>query len=238
MLNSVGLQGPGVAHWLVHELPSLRGARVVASIWGRTVEDYRDAARLLAGTPSVVAIEVNLSCPNVDGGRHLFAHDPAASAEVIRATAEAGLPRWAKLSANTDRLVEVAAAVQVAGASAVTVANTMLGMVVDLERRRPALGGGGGGVSGRAVHPIAVRAVYEVHRALPELPIIGVGGIASGRDAVEMIMAGATAVQVGTASFADPRAAHRVTDEIEQWCAAHDVATVASLTGVAHEERT
>lgn len=234
MLNSVGLQGPGVEAWRRDELPRLlaAGATVVASIWGRTVEDYAAAAAALAGVPDpVVAVEVNLSCPNLDGGAHLFAHDPVATAEVLDAAAAAGLPRWAKLSPNTDRLVEVAAAAAEAGAEAVTLVNTVMGMVIDVEARRPLLGGGGGGLSGPAIHPVAVRAVHDVHAALPDLPIVGVGGVADAEGAVELLLAGARAVQVGTATFADPRTVLRVLEGLETWCDRHRVRAVEELTG-------
>lgn len=239
MLNSVGLQGPGVAAWLRDDLPPLvaTGARVVASIWGRSVEDYARAAEALAGAPEeVVAVEVNLSCPNLDGGAHLFAHDPEATAQVVRATEPAGRPRWAKLSPNTDRLVQVAAAAAEAGADAVTLVNTLLGLIIDTETRRPMLGGGGGGLSGPAIHPVAVRAVHDVHAALPELPIVGVGGVATANDAVELMLAGASAVQVGTATFADPRSILRVLDGLETWCEGHGVARVAELTGAVRNQ--
>ncbi len=237
MLNSIGLQGPGVMAWSRDQLPGLMAAGVttVVSIWGRTVEEYREAAELIAEHGhGVVAIEVNLSCPNLEGGRHLFAHDPELAAEVIRATDVAGLPRWAKLSANTDRLVDVSAAVATAGAEAVTLINTLLAMVIDTERAQPALGAGGGGLSGPAIHPVAVRAVYEVHAALPDLPIVGVGGIDSAETAVEMLMAGASAVQVGTATFRDPAAPEKIRLGLEQWCRSHDVHAVAELKGIAH----
>ena len=237
MINSVGLQGPGVAAWLADELPELlaTGARVVASIWGRTVGEYAAAAAALADAPDrVIAVEVNLSCPNL-GGHSMFAHDPNAAAQVMAAVQIVGRPTWAKLSPNTDRLVAVATSVADAGAAAVTLTNTVLGMVIDVERRRPVLGGGGGGVSGPAIHPVAVRAVYDCRSALPELPIIGVGGVVTGADAIELILAGANAVQVGTASFADPRAAGRVVSEIESWCRAHGVSVLATLCGGAHE---
>ncbi len=235
MINSVGLQGPGIRGWLDHNLPALRGhgATIVCSIWGRSVDDYRAAADLLAAAPpEVVAVEVNLSCPNLEGRGAMFAHDPDLSAAVIDATAGCARPRWAKLSANTDRLVEVAAAVHEAGAEAVTLINTMLGMVIDEASLHPALGNGGGGVSGRAIHPIAVRAVYDVHTARPELPIIGVGGVATGWDAAELMIAGAQAVQVGTASFADPRACVRVRDELVTWAGNRGIARLAHLNGV------
>lgn len=238
MLNSIGLQGPGIERWLADELPLLARCRVVASIWGRTVADYAAAAAMLADAPdNVVALEVNLSCPNLDGGRHLFAHDAALTAEVMVATASFTRPRFAKLSANTTELPRIAAAAAEAGADAVTVANTMLGMVIDIEHRKLALGGGGGGLSGPAIHPIAVRAVFEVRAANPSLPIIGVGGISSGRDAIEMIMAGANAVQVGTASFADPRAPARVLDEMRTWCREHGINRLDEIISAAQTNR-
>jgi dihydroorotate dehydrogenase (NAD+) catalytic subunit len=210
MLNAVGLQGPGIPYWLDHVLPDLlrTGATVVASIWGRTVDDYARAAELLAtAPPEVVAVEVNLSCPNLEGRDAIFAHDAELAAAAIVATAGAGRARWAKLSANTDRIVEIAGAVAAAGASAVTCINTLLGLAYDPVTRRPTLGAGGGGLSGRAIHPVAVRAVHDVHAAHPDLPIVGVGGVSSGWDATELLLAGASAIQVGTATFADPRAA-------------------------------
>ena len=234
MLNSVGLQGPGVAAWREHELPELieTGARVVVSIWGRSVQDYARAAEALQDCPKqVVAVEVNLSCPNLDGGTHLFAHDPVATAQVLQATSQIGLPLWAKLSPNTDRLVEVAAAAQEAGAEAVTLINTVLGMIIDTESRRPLLGGGGGGVSGPAIRPVAVRASHDVHVALPDLPIVGVGGCATAVDAVELMLAGASAVQIGTANFVQPSSVEQVQDDLRHWCFSHGVPRVSELTG-------
>ena len=240
MLNSVGLHGPGVAAWVEDDLPGLRasGARVVASIWGRRVEEFASAAALLAGVEGLIALEVNVSCPNVEDRRRMFAHSPEATAEVLRAVraevAPTGLPVWAKLSPNVADLAEIAAAADAAGADAVTLVNTVLGMVIDTERRRPVLGGGGGGLSGAAMHPVAVRAVYDVRAALPSLPIIGVGGVMTGEDAVELLMAGADAVQVGTATFRDPRAPARVLEQLERWCFQHGVRSVSELRGVAH----
>ena len=235
MLNAVGLQGPGVEHWLDEQLPALcaTGATVVCSIWGRSIDDYRRASELLAAAPDdVVAVEVNLSCPNLEGRGSIFAQDPALSAEVIAATAACGRPRWAKLSANTDRIVDVAGAVAGAGAEAVTLINTLLGLVYDADSWRPALGAGGGGLSGRAIHPVAVRAAHDVHQALPELPIVGVGGVASGWDAVELLLAGACAVQVGTANFADPRACPRIRDEVTAILARRGIHRVIDVRGV------
>jgi len=237
MINSVGLQGPGVAAWLQHDLPDLAatGARVVVSIWGRTVDEFARAAELLAGASDVVvAVEVNASCPNLEDRRALFAHSVAATGEVVDAASAARRPLWAKLSPNTPDLVEVAAAAVAAGAEAVTVANTVLGMVIDTEARRPMLGAGRGGLSGPAIRPIAVRAVYDTHEAHPDLPIIGVGGIAAAEDAVQFLLAGATAVQVGTATFADPAAPARILRDLGRWCDQRGVASVAELVGGAH----
>ncbi len=237
MVNAVGLQGPGVTAWLADDLPALvaSGARVVASIWGRSIDEYRRAAELLADAPTnVIAVEINLSCPNLEGRRGIFAHDPDLSAEVTRAAAACARPRWVKLSANTDRVVEVAEAVQQAGAEAVTLINTLLGMMIDPETRRPALGAGGGGYSGKPIHPVAVRTVFDVHSALPEVPIIGVGGVFDGWDAAELLLAGASAVQVGTANFVDPRASRRVLRQLTEWCDQHGARSVGELIGAAH----
>ena len=236
MINAVGLQGPGVGHWLEHELPALlrTGATVVCSIWGRTVEEYRKAADLLATAPAeVVAVEVNLSCPNLEGRGGIFAHDAERSAEVLAATTGCERPRWAKLSPNTDRIVEVAEAVARAGAEAVTLVNTLLGLVIDPVTWQPALGNGGGGLSGRAIHPVAVRAVHDVRRALPDLPIVGAGGVASGWDAAEMLLVGADAVQIGTANFADPRATQRIHGELVELLAARGIHRMADLERIA-----
>jgi dihydroorotate dehydrogenase (NAD+) catalytic subunit len=240
MLNSVGLQGPGLEAWLIDDLPQLAatGARVVVSIWGQRVADFARAAARLAGVEGLTAVEVNVSCPNVEDRRRMFAHSPKATAEVMGAVGEAcpDLPRWAKLSPTVADLAEVAGAALGAGAEAVTLVNTVLGMVIDVERRRPVLGsgGGGGGLSGPAIHPVAVRAVFDVRAAHPDAAIIGVGGVMNGTDAIELIMAGADAVQVGTATFRDPRAAARVRDQMDAWCSRHGVRRVRDLRGVAH----
>jgi dihydroorotate dehydrogenase (NAD+) catalytic subunit len=236
MMNAVGLQGPGVQYWLDHVVGDLvaSGAAIVASIWGRSVDDYAQAAELLAAAPpEVVAVEVNLSCPNLEGRGSIFAHDAALSADVIRATAGCGRPRWAKLSANTDRIIGVASAVVEAGAEAVTCINTLLGLAYDPTTLQPTLGAGGGGLSGRAIHPVAVRAVHDVHAALPEVPIVGVGGVASAWDAVEMMLAGATAVQVGTASFADPAAAGAIQDGLIAWATERGMTRLSDIAALA-----
>lgn len=237
MINSVGLQGDGVEHWLATDLPDLvaTGASVVASIWGGTVDDYAKAAYALAAAPDdVVAVEVNVSCPNLEDRRTMFAHSAKATAEAVAATAACNRPRWAKLSPNAADLPEIAEAAIRAGAEAVVLVNTLLGMVIDVERRRPVLGAGRGGLSGAAIHPVAVRAVYDVHEAMPQVPIVGVGGTTSGADVVQFLLAGASAVEVGTATFADPRAPRRILRELEDWCDHHGVARIADLIGEAH----
>ncbi|MBM3828764.1 MAG: dihydroorotate dehydrogenase [Actinobacteria bacterium] len=240
MLNAVGLQGPGMAAWLRDDLPRLAtgDVAVVVSIWGRTVEEYREAATVLGAavrdSHPIVAVEVNLSCPNMSG-HGIFAHDADLSAAVIGAVVgQVSLPVWAKLSPNTDRLVAIAGRVRDAGADAVTLVNTVLGMALDPDTGRPALGHGGGGLSGRAIHPVAVRAVHDVRAAYADLPIVGVGGVADGWSAAELIMAGADAVQVGTATFADPAAPFRVAADLEAWLTAHGHRSVGAIRGRAH----
>ena len=228
MLNSVGLQGPGLAAWVTDDLPALgdAGARVVVSIWGRSVSDYARAAELVAVAASspagscIDALEVNVSCPNVEDRSRMFAHSAEATARVLEATA-CGVPRWAKLSPNVPDLVEIAAGAVEGGADGVTLVNTLLGLALDTESGLPVLGAGGGGLSGGAVHPVAVRAVWECRSAFPEVPIVGVGGVFSGHDAVELLLAGADAVQVGTATFRDPRAPWKVLRQLARWCEIH-----------------
>jgi dihydroorotate dehydrogenase (NAD+) catalytic subunit len=213
----------------------------VASIWGRSVAEYEAAAALLADAPSaVVAVEVNLSCPNTEAARDLFAHSATATEDAMAATAVCGRPRWAKLSPNVTDLVPIAEAARRGGAEAVTLVNTVLGMAIDPETGRYRLGSGarGGGLSGPAIHPIAVRAVHDVHAALPDLPIVGVGGVASGEDAAELLLAGATAVQVGTATFADPRAPATVLEQLARWAFRTGRSTIAAAVGGAHQKET
>ena len=225
MLNSVGLQGPGLDAWTRDELPALArsGARVVVSIWGRSVEDYKRAADAVARAAAsgdgacIVALEVNVSCPNVEDRSRMFAHSAEATGQVLAATS-CGVPRWAKLSPNVPDIVEIAGAAVEAGAEGLTLVNTLLGLALDTETGRPLLGAGGGGLSGAAVHPVAVRAVWECRSAFPDLPLVGVGGVFSGRDAVELLEAGADAVQVGTATFREPQAPWRVLRELDHWC--------------------
>lgn len=250
MLNSVGLQNRGVDHWLQSELPSLAatGARVVASIWGCTASQYRDAASVLAkaissGTgpaSSIVAVEANISCPNIEDRRKMFAHSTSGVRDATSAAAEGlqgSVPLWAKLSPNVTDLTEMARAAIDSGASSVTLINTVMGMAIDPATGAPKLGAGGGGLSGPAIHPVAVRAVYDCRTALPAVPIVGVGGVQTGEDAAELLAAGADAVQVGTATFADPRAPARILEELARWCEANEVTSIEQLKGRAHDRR-
>ena len=238
MLNSVGLQGPGVKAWIDEKLPSLRdsNARIVASIWGSTVKEFTEAAFLLRDAPpEVVAIEINASCPNLEDRRKLFSHSIQAITEVVEAANVVKKPLWAKLSPNTPELPDIAEAAHKAGAEAVVIANTVLGMVIDVESRKPVLGAKRGGLSGSAIRPIAVRAVFDTHEAHPELPIIGVGGINCAEDALEFILAGATGLQIGTATFKDPRICKKVITGLSRWCESHGVNRISDLIGGAHD---
>lgn len=240
MLNSVGLQGPGVEYWISHELPKLRalGARVFASLWGRTVEDFAVAAKMLEpAVANLVGLELNVSCPNVEDRARMFAHSAASTTAVVRAVLDAqlGLPVFAKLSPNTFEVVDIAGAALEAGAHGLTLVNTLLGYGIDAAHRRPRLGAGGGGLSGPPLKPVALRVVHDVARAFPGTAIIGTGGIASGEDAVEMLLAGATAVGVGTVTFREPRAMMRILEELESWCLEHGVSRVSELTGALEE---
>lgn len=238
MMNAVGLQGPGVSAWIEESLPKLRTAGVVTivSIWGRTLSEYVSAAtQLRAAGGGIAAIEVNLSCPNLEGRSGIIAHDDVLSANIIAAVRkEAVVPVWAKLSANTDRIVEIAQSVVEAGAQSLTVMNTMVGLQIDVVTGRPTLGNGGGGLSGPAIHPIAVRAVFDIRRAIPQIDIVGVGGIRSGADALEMMLAGANAIQVGTASFADPAATWRIAREAAVLANRRGASTWSDVVSMAH----
>lgn len=237
MLNAVGLQGPGVEHWVAHELPALHalGGRVIASVWGQTIEEFALATKMLRPARALlVAIEVNVSCPNLHHHSEMFAHDPDATAAAVHAVVaqDLALPVFAKLSPNVTDIAAIARAALDAGATGVTAINTVLGLLVDAETRHPMLGRGTGGLSGPAVKPIALRAVHELAGGVPAgTPIIGTGGVTTGVDAVEMLLAGASAVGVGTVTFHEPRATIRIRDELVAWCAAHGVTRVADLTG-------
>ncbi len=241
MLNSVGLHNPGIDAWAREHLPALAkaGARVVVSVWARSPAGYEEVGRRVVAVASdrragtVVAVEANISCPNLEDRGRMFAHSPDAAATAIGALARglqgSDLPLWAKLSPNVADLVEVAGAVLGAGAEGLTLVNTLMGMSVDPLTGTPTLGAGGGGLSGPALHPVAVRAVYECRQAFPSAAIVGVGGVMTGYDAAEFLAAGADAVQVGTATFAEPRAPRRVLDELERWCTGQGLASVREL---------
>jgi dihydroorotate dehydrogenase (NAD+) catalytic subunit len=237
MLNSVGLPGPGIDVWIDHDLPALeaRGARVIASIWGRSVEEFVAAASpLKAVAHRLTAVEINLSCPNVESRGSVFAHSEVATREATAAvvdTLSGSVPTFAKLSPNVTDVATIAGAALDAGANGLTLVNSVMGLLIDARRRAPRLGAGGGGLTGAPIKPIALRAVWEVARAHPGVPIIGTGGVSSGEDAIEMLLAGASAVGVGTVTFADPRAALRIVRELREWCAANDVGRVRDLIG-------
>lgn len=241
MLNSIGLQGPGIDAFLAHDLPWLleQKARAIVSIAGETIEEYATLARKLRSAPGISAVEVNISCPNVENRGLVFACDPEASRRVIdgvRKTIGGEVPIIAKLSPDVTNLPDIARGVVDAGADALALINTVLGMVINLDTMKPHLGGKTGGLSGPAIRPVAVRAIYQVHAALPTVPILGMGGVASGRDALELILAGASAVSVGTASFGNPSALINIQNELRDLLAARGFATLQQAVGYAHRE--
>ena len=241
MLNSIGLQGPGIDSFLANDVPWLleQKARVIVSIAGETIEEYATLARKLRSVSGLSAVEVNISCPNVENRGLVFACDPDASRRVIdgvRKTIGGELPIIAKLSPDVTDLPSIARGVVEAGADALALINTVLGMVINLDSMRPHLGGKTGGLSGPAIKPVAVRAIYQVHAALPHVPILGMGGVSSGRDALELILAGASGVSVGTASFGNPTALIQIRDELQTLLAARGFATLSQAVGYAHRE--
>jgi dihydroorotate dehydrogenase (NAD+) catalytic subunit len=239
MLNSIGLQGPGIESFLAHDLAWLHehGARTVVSIAGGHTDDYVTLARKLYGHPAVAAIEVNISCPNVESRGQVFACDAIASSRVIgavRRAADPNQPVLAKLSPDVTDIVHIARACADAGADGFSLINTALGIVIDTDTMRPALAGVTGGLSGPAIRPIAVRCVWQVHHAFPHLPILGMGGIRTGLDALQFVLAGASAVSVGTAVFGDPTAPVRVLAELEAALDERGFASLADAVGHAH----
>lgn len=241
MLNSIGLQGPGIDSFLANDVPWLleQKARVIVSIAGETVEEYSTLARKLRSVSGISAVEVNISCPNVENRGLVFACDPDASRRVIdgvRKTIGGDLPIIAKLSPDVTDLPSIARGVVDAGADGLALINTVLGMVINIDSMRPHLGGKTGGLSGPAIKPVAVRAIYQVHAALPKVPILGMGGVASGRDALELILAGASGVSVGTASFGNPSALIEIQNELRNLLAARGFATLQQAIGYAHRE--
>ena len=239
MLNSIGLQGPGIEAFLANDIPWLveQNSRIIISIAGETIEEYATLARKIRSVAGVSAIEVNISCPNVENRGLVFACDPEASRRVIdgvRKTIGGELPIIAKLSPDVTNLPEIAKGVVEAGADALALINTVLGMVINLDTMRPHLGGKTGGLSGPAIKPVAVRAIYQVHAALPEVPILGMGGVLSGRDALELILAGASGVSVGTASFGNPHAAIDIQNELRELLIAKGFPSLKAAVGYAH----
>ncbi len=241
MLNSIGLQGPGIDIFLENDIPWLvsQGARIIVSIAGETVEDYAVIARKLRAVPGITALEVNISCPNVENRGQVFACNPATAREAISAVRRnigGELPIFAKLSPDVTDIVSIATEVVDAGADGLALINTILGMVIDTNTMFPRLSQKTGGLSGPAIRPVAVRAIYQVHAALPNVPIIGMGGVASGRDAFELVLAGASAISVGTATFGNPTAAISIKDELESILIEKGFATFHQAIGFAHRE--
>jgi len=232
MLNAIGLENVGVEVFIKEKLPKLRKykTRVVANIFGETIDDYKYVAGMLDGVDGVAAIEVNISCPNVKKGGIVFGTDPAEAGKVVSAVRKATTqPVITKLSPNVTDIGVMVRAAEDAGTDAISLINTIQGMVIDVDKRRPVLANGTGGLSGPAIRPIAVRMTRQAYKAA-SVPIIGMGGIMTARDALEFIIAGASAVQVGTASFLDPSAAVKVAEGIEEYLARHSVG-LAELVG-------
>jgi dihydroorotate dehydrogenase (NAD+) catalytic subunit len=233
MLNAIGLQNVGVDAFIRDKLPELRkhDTAVVANCFGETEAEYVEVCAKLDAAPGVTAIELNVSCPNVEAGGMSFGNDPASIAKVTKACRRATrLPLWVKLSPNVTDIRETAKAAEAEGADALSLVNTFVGMVVNVETRRPVLANGSGGLSGPAIRPLAVWMTWQVRRAV-KVPIVGMGGIMSARDAIEFILAGATAVQVGTANFVNPRGAVDVAEGIGAWLKDRGIASVRELVG-------
>lgn len=232
ILNAVGLQNPGVDYFLEHDLDWLKstGTCVIANVAGKTLEDYEEICSRLEGR--VDMIELNISCPNVKSGGMAFGIKPE-SVEQVTARAKKGLkktPLIVKLSPNVESIATNAKAAENGGADCISLINTLTGMAIDIERRRPIIANNTGGVSGAGIKPIAVRMTYEAAKAV-SLPVIGMGGITCAEDAIEFLMAGATAVQVGTANFTDPYAMPKIIAGLNEWCDRHNVKNVSELTG-------
>jgi len=233
MLNAIGLQNVGVERFIAEKNDYLTGldCPVIVNILGDTLDEYREIAKRLVGVSSVAALEVNISCPNVKKGGVAFGTDSKMAATVTRAVKEeADVPVIVKLSPNVTDITAIASAVEDAGADAVSLINTLVGMAIDLHSRRPRLGNVIGGLSGPAIKPIALRMVYQVANKV-SIPVIGIGGIETAEDALEFMLAGATAVQVGTASFVNPRAAEDVVDGIELYARQHRLDSLTDIIG-------
>lgn len=233
MLNAVGLQNKGVDYFIEKIYPTISGidSKVIVNVSGAKIDDYVGVCRKLAERTEIEAIEVNISCPNVKQGGMAFGTTAAGAAQVTRAVRQA-FPGTVivKLSPNVTDITEIARAAEAEGADAVSLINTLMGMAIDVERRRPCLSTVTGGLSGPAVRPVAVRMVWQTKRAV-KIPVVGLGGIMNGRDALEFILAGATAVQVGTANFIDPAVTVKIIDYIEEYCQRHGVSDINDLIG-------
>ena len=241
MLNAIGLQGPGIENFLKEDLPWLvsHGAKTIVSIAGESVEEFAALSRKVRNAPGVSALEVNISCPNVENRGLVFACDRASAREVIEAVKRSvgnSLPIIAKLSPDVTDIVSIAEEVVAAGADGLAMINTLLGMVINTETMRPHLANKTGGLSGPAIRPVAVRAIYQVHRALPQIPIVGMGGVLTGNDAFELVLAGASAISIGTATFHDPSAPIRIKKELEELLIARGFENFLDAVGYAHRE--
>jgi len=233
MLNAIGLQNVGLEAFLQDKVPYLEqmGVVVAVNVIGKTVDEYHDVARGLRGVPCIDALELNISCPNIKEGGIAFGTDCMAAAEVTAATVEgADKPVWVKLSPNVSDIASMGRACEGAGASGLSVINTLLGLAIDLEKRRPRLSIGAGGLSGPAIKPVALRMVWEVHRAC-SIPVLGMGGIWNARDALEFLVCGASAIQIGTANFVNPETAAEVITGMAEWCAKQGVSRISDLVG-------
>ena len=240
MLNSIGLQGPGIDLFLENDLTWLQtqNVKTVVSIAGETVEEFGMLAKRLRGLNGIAAIEVNISCPNVENRGLVFACDPNIAANVVRVVKEnvgSFIPVIAKLTADVTSIADIAQSVACAGADGVALINTVLGMVIDINTMRPRLAQKTGGLSGPAIRPIAVRAIYQVRERLPEFPILGMGGVASGEDALQLIMAGANAISIGTASFGNPLAAMNIKTRLQELLIELGFTSLKEAVGIAHK---
>ena len=234
MLNAIGLQNAGLERWLQVDYPWMvrHGVPIIASIAGRTVHEYRIVAEKLRGLKGIVALEANISSPHNDDGMPVFATGTGPTHEIIATIMRvATVPVFAKLTADVTDIVSIAHAAAEAGAAGVSVINTPLGMAIDVETRRPKLAAGTGGLSGPAIKPIAIRAVHQIHSVLPDLPIIGMGGARSVEDVIEFLLAGASAVAIGTATFANPVATLELVEQLPTWLAERNIRHVRALTG-------
>ncbi len=241
MLNSIGLQGPGIDLFLEKDIPWLvdQGADIVVSIAGETVEDYAILSQRLNGVAGISAVEVNISCPNVENRGQVFSCDPVtahAAISAVKRNLNPALPIIAKLSPDVTDIAAIAEVCVSAGADAFALINTLLGMVIDLNTMRPKLAGKTGGLSGPAIRPVAVRAIYQVRSRIPDAVILGMGGVSNGRDALELVLAGASGISVGTATFGNPRAAMDIKNELESLLVERGFASFSEAVGYVHRD--